>query len=126
MIKIDAETRKIEWVFQFSDEEWPREIKINGTRDTIYFINKNIYRHPVLSENEPELIIKSPYTGAFTGGYYGLGIDPISSEIYVADAIDYVQRGMIYRFTGQGTKIDSFRAGVAPGKFCFTTKKTTK
>ena len=52
-------------------------------------------------------------------GFYGLDVDPISSEIYVADAIDFVQRGMVYRFNPEGMPVDTFRTGIAPGAFCF-------
>jgi len=46
-------------------------------------------------------------------------VDPYSSEIYVADAIDFVQRGMVYRFSPEGVAVDTFRTGIAPGGFCF-------
>ena len=41
---IDAATRKIEKQFKFGD--WPSEVQLNGTRDTIYFINKAVWRLP--------------------------------------------------------------------------------
>lgn len=37
---IDAATRKIEKQFKFKFGDWPSEVQLNGTRDTIYFINK--------------------------------------------------------------------------------------
>ena len=52
-------------------------------------------------------------------GSDGLGIDPATSEVYVADAIDYVQHGVVYRFTPQGRAIDTLRVGIVPGSFCF-------
>ncbi len=57
-----------------------------------------------------------PYAGTI---YYGLGIDPATSEVYVADAIDYVQHGVVYRFTPQGRALDTLRVGIVPGSFCF-------
>jgi hypothetical protein len=30
-----------------------------------------------------------------------------------------MQGGTIYRYTTQGRKLDSFKAGIAPGFFCF-------
>ena len=118
--RIDAETRKVEKTWRFNLEHKPQKLCINGTGDTIYYINQHIYRHPVTSEKEPELLIESTYENATYGGYYGLDIDPYSSEIYVADAIDNVQRGKIYRYTPNGqTLLDQFSVGILPGSFCF-------
>jgi hypothetical protein len=51
--------------------------------------------------------------------YYGLGIDPDNSDVYIADAIDYVQRGVVYRFSARGEALDTIRVGVTPASFCF-------
>ena len=53
------------------------------------------------------------------GGFYSLGIDPLSSEIYVGDAIDHRQNGMVRRYAPSGKLIDEFRVGISPGNFAF-------
>jgi len=73
---------------------------------------------PVLSSSDPVLFISSPYDENSWGGFYGLEVDPVTSDIYVSDAIDFTQRGVVYRFQSNGVPIDTFQAGIVPGAFC--------
>jgi DNA-binding beta-propeller fold protein YncE len=119
LLKIGAGSTEAEVVRRFPQGEMPTALKINGTGDTLYYLNGDVYRYAVDGFADPELFIESPYAGNTGGGFYGLDVDPLSSELYVADAIDFVQWGMVYRFTPEGELIDSFRTGIAPGRFCF-------
>ena len=51
--------------------------------------------------------------------YYSLTVSAVTGDVYVADAIDYQQPGMIYRYSSGGRLMDSFYAGVTPGAFCW-------
>ena len=119
LVKIDAQTLEIEKVFRFKLDEIPSGLCINGSQDTIYFINRHVYRMDVAEGQFPEIpFIESDFTGVY-GGFYALSIHPNSSQVYLADAIDYQQNGIIYRYHPQGHLLDSFKAGVNPGSFCF-------
>ena len=112
---IDAETFSIVKTFQFKLGEAPSEIQINGEGDTIYWLNDDVWRMNVASMHLPlEPIIPFKDTK-----YYGLTINPYNEEIYVADAIDHSQQGMIYRFSSSGELITQFYVGVSPGAFCW-------
>lgn len=119
LMKIAAGSKEAELMLSFPAEEFPRDLKINGTGDTLYYINGDVYRCAVNSFTEPELLVESPYGENMFSGFYGLEVDPVSSEIYVADAIDFIQRGKVYRFSPEGEPLDTFRTGIAPGAFCF-------
>jgi len=43
----------------------------------------------------------------------------LNSEVYVADAIDYVQDGVILRYSPEGELLDEFYVGIIPGAFCW-------
>lgn len=119
LLQVGTGSTEARIVWRFSPEERPTDLRINGTGDTLYFINGDIYRYAIHGTEDPELIIESPYQGSAWTGFYSLDVDPVSSELYVADAIDFVQPGKIYRFTPEGEPLDTFRSGIAPGAFCF-------
>lgn len=115
--KIDAATFKIEKEFKFKKGvgEGPSEVQLNGTRDTLYWINNDIWRMDVTANRVPA----RPFLEYRDTKYYGLTINPTNGEVYVADAIDYQQQGMIYRYSPQGKLIDEFYVGIIPGAFCW-------
>ena len=112
---IDLPSFSILKEFRFSPGDAPSEIKTNGARDHLYWINDDIWCMDVTAERIPE----KPFLESRDTKYYGLTVDPASDEVYVADAIDYQQQGMIYRYSPEGELIDEFFAGVTPGSFCW-------
>ena len=112
---IDAETFTIEKQFRFAKGDAPSEVQLNGRGDKLYWINNDVWAMDVTADRIP---VKPfiPYSDTL---YYGLTIDPRSGEVYVADAIDYVQAGKIYRYSEQGERLDEFYAGITPGAFCW-------
>ena len=112
---IDAETFTIEKQFRFAKGDAPSEVQLNGRGDKLYWINNDVWAMDVTADRIP---VKPfiPYSDTL---YYGLTIDPRSGEVYVADAIDYVQAGKIYRYSDQGERLDEFYAGITPGAFCW-------
>jgi DNA-binding beta-propeller fold protein YncE len=119
LMRIDATTFKTEKVYRFEKDDHPRELAINAAADTIYFINKHLYRHPVHSNADPEVYILNPNNNVTWGGFYSLGIDPYSGDIYIGDAIDHVQPGRVFRFKADATPLDTLKVGIIPGKFSF-------
>jgi YVTN family beta-propeller protein len=113
--KINPATRVIEQTFNLPADAKPSRLAINGTGDTILFINKGIWK---LEVNQTSLG-ERPFLTTDSHLYYSLAVDPKTSEIYLSDAIDYQQRGIIYRYSSPGAKIDSFKTGIIPGSFCF-------
>ena len=115
LYRIDPETRQVEKRFLFEKNDSPSEICLNGTGDTLYFINRSIWKMNVTDEQLPQ----EPFLLYKGTKYYGLAVNPVNSEVYVADAIDYVQPGIIYRFSPDGKELDFFNTGIIPGAFCF-------
>lgn len=115
LVRIDAATFSIERKFQFNLGDYTPELCINDKKDTLYWINGDVWKMNVDAEVLPtESFIKS--NGTY---YYGLTVAPQSGEVYLADAIDYSQNGIICRYSTEGNLIGKFSVGVIPGGFCW-------
>ena len=113
LYRIDAETFTIEKQFRFEFGDWPSEVQLNGTKDKLYWLNDDVWMLDLTKENaQPEIFL--PYDGTL---YYGLTICPHTGDVYIADAIDYVQQGMVYRYSKERKLVDSFYVGIIPGAF---------
>ena len=115
LYRIDAETFTIEKEFRFNFGDAPSEVQLNGTKDKIYWINDDIWEMDVTADVLPS----NPFLDSRGTIYYGLTIDPSSGDVYVADAIDYQQQGMILRYSSEGAELDKFYVGIIPGAFCW-------
>lgn len=119
LLKIDAETREVERSFRFTLGDHPFGLCLNNTKDTLFFINRHVWRIAITAKSLPDQpFITSEYSDVY-GGFYSLGVDPETSEIYVGDAIDHQQNGIVYRYSPSGILQDRFKVGISPGNFAF-------
>lgn len=119
LVKIDAETREVERSYRFELGEHPIGLCLNAGKDSLLFINKHVWKMAISDKKLPsQPFLTSSYTATY-GGFYSLAIDPVNSEIYVGDAIDHAQNGIVYRYSPSGTLIDSFKTGITPSDFAF-------
>ena len=114
--KIDPATFTINSTIYFENQlSSPDNLCINGAGDSLYFLNNGVYGMSIYNNEIPANTLVT--SGDIT--FYSLGIDPITNEIYLADAIDYNQVGIIYKYNSVGKLITSFEAGIIPGDFAF-------
>ena len=116
LYKINPFTLTIEQTFTFSDNmHSPGNLCISPDLQTLYFLNEDVYQMEITNAQLPTNFIID--NGSKT--FYALDIDPYNGDIYVADAIDYVQQGKIYRYNQNIELINDFDAGIIPGFFWF-------
>ena len=120
LVRVDPASGEVKTVLRFEEGDRPTALRINATADTIYYLNRHVYRMCVDPVGEPGIFVPSPYEEGSWGGFYGLAVDPVSSEVYVTDAIDFSQPGVVYRFAPDGQPVDTIVAGIVPGALCFT------
>jgi hypothetical protein len=116
LVRIDPETLTVEQIFRWNPgREYSGDLQLNPLKDTLYIISGDLFKMAVSAGRFPE----EPFVTASGRKYYSLGVDPRSGEIYLADAIDYMQKAMVYRFSAGGSLRDTFRVGINPGSFWF-------
>lgn len=120
LTRINLNSFTVEDSYVFPLDGSPSELVINANLDTLYFLNSDVYKHGVLSQEMPAAFISgnAEYSG-YGRGFYSLIVDPSTSDIYVSDAIDNAQSGYVYRFLQDATPLDTFKVGVNPVGFCF-------
>lgn len=115
IVKINADNLSIEKVFEFDNNSKAIDMKINKSGDTIYFINNHVYRFHI---NDAELPVQE-YINSGNKNFFGLGLSPYNSDLYVSDAVDHMQNGVVYRYNSQKICVDTLSVGINPNSFVF-------
>lgn len=114
--RIDPATNKVEKSLELAVST-SSHLVVNKAKDQLLFISgKNVYR---VSTKNPE-IPQSVFINASNAvQVYGIGVDPATDIIYVADAKGFQGNGTIFRYKSDGVVLDNFVAGKGPNGFIF-------
>lgn len=117
LYQINPQTLSVKKSFLFDDFETGinDRLAINGTKDTLYYLKKDIFRMSIDDNTLPE----TPFITATSQNLYSLGIAPGNGQIITSDAKDFVQKGTVLIYESDGSLKDSFSAGVIPSGFVF-------
>lgn len=115
LVRINPITLQIELSLNFNAGENPNRLCFNKTRDTLYYLNNGVHQFLISSTSLPS----NPLINKGSKTYYGLGINPKDYTIYVADAIDYLQKSTIEIYKPNGSFIVNFKAGDISNGFMF-------
>lgn len=116
LVQINTSTNSVtKELFFNSISESPNNLNIDTSGTQLLYLNNDLFQQSI-SENT---ISTQPKINAGNIVYYGLGINPNNNEIYLSDAIDYVQAGKVYRYTFDAVQIDNFSTGIIPQDFTF-------
>ena len=109
---INAASFSVEKTFDFVEGESPSGlIEYAGE---LYFKNGgSIYKQSVDANALSAIELAS-------GGIPSYGqITVYKDHIYVTDALDYSQEGLVYKYTTNGELVNSYKVGLIPGNFAF-------
>lgn len=126
LYRIDARARQIEIDQPLPTDDANVQLALNGTGNVLYVLDNDLYRMSVTADAlSTTPFLKAPVDNdGKRHKLYGIGIDPASNDIYIADAVDYRQSGVIYRYSQDGIELDNFRVGILPSQFAFSSEES--
>lgn len=113
---IDPDAMEIVADYTFSSSATPSSLCADPKGRLLYWIDGDVWEMSVDETSLPVL----PLIASRGTLYFSLYVSPASGDIYLADAIDYQQPGIVYRYTPDGQLTDQFYVGVNPSSFGWT------
>ncbi len=119
IVRINATTLEIDQEYVFPNlHDHPQIIRTSGNgKEIFYTFNNSIYKMSIDSNALPSSALLSLGEKSIL---YNFDINPLTSNIYVCDALDYNQNGVLVIYDKTGQKLKSFGTGIIPNQICFT------
>jgi YVTN family beta-propeller protein len=114
--RIDPVTLTVEASLPFGSPDSPGNLCINAAKDTLYFLNKSVYRMAINSVSLPGAAF---ITSSAANIFYGLAVSDKDYNVYISDAIDYNQKSSILVYSPSGALKTTFKAGINSSSFYF-------
>lgn len=92
---------------------WPTDLFVTEEGHDVYFLSDGVWHINEFTDN----IVTSPIIPADGRLFYGLSVH--EDKIYIADAINYVQKGKVWVYDLQTTLLDEWEVGIIPSEFDF-------
>jgi len=113
---INSENFRIEKTLVFPDINLnPTHLIINGTKDSLYFINNDIYKISINATKIPD----ETFVNRNSRKFYSISYHAKSNLLFITDALDYNQKGVVWIYDISGNEIDHFNAGIIPSGICY-------
>lgn len=114
--RIDPTTLDIDRSMIFSDiSKSISNIALSQDGQSLYYQMGDIFKISI----EDTVLASSAMIQANGKNFYAMNTDPSNGDLYLSDAIDFQQRGIVYRYSPNGQLIHQFKSGLIPGFFYF-------
>jgi YVTN family beta-propeller protein len=116
---INTSTNTIEKNLIFATKQAsPSCLRVDGTGEMLYYLESGVRKLSITSSELPS----EPIIAESGQYFYKLGIDPVSNNIFVTDAVNYQQNGYLLHYNADGALVSSQMADIIPGSMCFKLK----
>ena len=92
----------------------PSNLCKDANGDQLYWIDGGVKKMDI--DQSGVIVEQIPSNGKY---FYGLSIHDQSGEIYVTDAVDFIQAGWLLRYNNSGVLLDSVNTGINPQALFF-------
>ncbi len=114
--RINTQTNQVEQSYIFlKKEEYPSCLQIDGFGQTLFYLENGVRQMDISASSLPNSILISESGASF----YKLAINPVNSDIFVTDAVDFIQNGALLYYKNDGSFVSRNTAGIIPGSMCF-------
>ena len=93
----------------------PSCLQIDGAGENLFYIENGVRRMNTGGTSLPSTAM-IPQTAQY---FYKIGINPVNSDIFITDAVDYQQKGSVLRYDKDGNLISTLKADIIPAFLCF-------
>ncbi|MEA3447351.1 MAG: glutaminyl-peptide cyclotransferase [Bacteroidota bacterium] len=112
--RINPEDKTVETSIVFKSGDMPTNIRLNSEGDSLYIINNDIYKMGIEDQHTGAPIIEG-----INHNFYNLTDIPSDGFLYVTDAKNYLDPGMLYIFNQNYSAIDSLEIGIIPSAMVY-------
>jgi DNA-binding beta-propeller fold protein YncE len=110
LFRINPVSHQVEQSWSIAAGSGVKGLCTNQQRDQLYYIQTDILRMNITDQQLP----LQAFITSGNRNFYTVSVLP-SGDVIAADAIDYVQRSRVYRYSSAGAELQSVRAGIISG-----------
>ena len=114
LCKINPMLKQVEKTYTFAGG-YPSHLCIDKTGTRLFFIDYNVCSMNINDETS----LNTSFIAAEGRSFYNMVVNPTTGDLYVTDAKDYVQNGLVYRYSSDGVLLKQFSAGICPSAMVF-------
>jgi hypothetical protein len=116
LVVINTVTNLVERKYVFPTKQAsPSCLQIGSTGETLYYLDNGVMQMNIGSDGLPS----TPLISEAGGYFYKIGVNPVNSDIFITDAVDYTQQGFVLYYKKDGTFVSKNRSDIIPGLMCF-------
>lgn len=116
LMKINSESNELELRFDFPfATDQIGQLATNPAGDSLYYVCNHLYKMKITSTHLPD----EPIIFKEGRNFRALSVDPVSGDIYISDAVDFMGEGFVFRYKSNGIPVDTISTGIIPTFFCF-------